>query len=135
VTSGYHERQEDLTEQTLDLHRAIASLMEELEAVDWYQQRVDAAVDPALREILAHNRDEEIEHAAMVIEWLRRNHPKFNEQLRRFLFSSGPIAGAEAGEDEHDDSSLGLGKLAAASHPIQSMNTNTEKDPDDESSE
>ncbi|MDZ7669357.1 MAG: ferritin-like domain-containing protein [Gammaproteobacteria bacterium] len=135
MTSGYHERQEDLTEQTLDLHRAIASLMEELEAVDWYQQRVDATVDPALREILAHNRDEEIEHASMVIEWLRRNHPKFDEQLRRFLFSSGPIAGAEAGEDDQGDGSLGLGKLAPARHAIQSRSTHAEKDPDDESSE
>lgn len=131
MTSGYHERQEDLTEQTLDLHRAIASLMEELEAVDWYQQRVDATVDPALREILAHNRDEEIEHASMVIEWLRRNHPKFDEQLRRFLFSSGPIAGAEGGHDEDGDGSLGLGQLK----PIHASSTHADKDPDDESSE
>jgi len=68
VTSGYHERYEDLTERTLDMHRALSSLMEELEAVDWYQQRVDATGDPALKEIRGHNRDEELEHACMVIE-------------------------------------------------------------------
>tara|TARA_Y100001933_G_scaffold99596_1_gene100036 strand:+ start:6081 stop:6437 length:357 start_codon:yes stop_codon:yes gene_type:complete len=111
VTSGYHERHEALSPETLDLHRALSSLMEELEAVDWYQQRVDATDDPALKEILAHNRDEEIEHACMVIEWLRRNHPKFDEQLRRFLFKDGPI-GHEHGEgDEGGDGSLGVGKL------------------------
>jgi ferritin-like protein len=112
VTSGYHERHEDLSEQTRDLHRALSSLMEELEAVDWYQQRVDATDDSALAEVLAHNRDEEIEHACMVIEWLRRNHPKFNEQLRRFLFTSGPIVGAESGGAAAAQAgSLGLGKL------------------------
>lgn len=122
MTSGYHERHEDLTEQTLNFHRAIVSLMEELEAVDWYQQRVDATSDPALKEILAHNRDEEIEHAAMVLEWLRRNNSKFDEQLRRFLFTSDPIAGAEAEAEGHeghggheagDDGSLGIGKPAS----------------------
>jgi uncharacterized protein len=114
VTSGYHERHEDLTEQTLNFHRAIVSLMEELEAVDWYQQRVDATSDPALKEILAHNRDEEIEHAAMVLEWLRRNNSTFDEQLRRFLFTGGPIAGAEAEAQEADnDGSLGVGKPAS----------------------
>jgi hypothetical protein len=116
VTSeSYHERHEDLSEQTRDLHRALTSLMEELEAVDWYQQRVDATTDQALKEILAHNRDEEIEHAAMVIEWLRRNHPKFDEQLRKFLFSTGPIVHEDEDEEEagggSGDGSLGLGNL------------------------
>ena len=111
MTTGYHERYEDLTEQTMDLHRALASLMEELEAVDWYQQRVDATGDQALKEVLAHNRDEEIEHACMVIEWLRRNHPKFDEQLRRFLFRSGSIVAEEEEEDSAGEGSLGLGKL------------------------
>lgn len=98
TSSAYHERHEDLSDSSRDLHRAIVSLMEELEAVDWYQQRVEAATDDELRAILAHNRDEEIEHAAMVIEWLRRNHPKFDEQLRRFLFTTDPIVGTE-GDD------------------------------------
>lgn len=115
MTSGYHERHEDMTTTTLDFHRAISSLMEELEAVDWYQQRVDATEDEALKAILAHNRDEEIEHAAMVLEWLRRNNGKFDEQLRKFLFTSGPIVGTEGGHDDEEeaggDGSLGIGDL------------------------
>lgn len=118
MTSGYHERHEDLTERTRDLHRALSSLMEELEAVNWYQQRVDATGDPALRDILGHNRDEEIEHACMVIEWLRRNHPKFDEQLRRFLFTDGPIVGAEEDEDP-GTGSLGLGKLTQSPDAVR----------------
>lgn len=117
MTAPLHERYEDLSESALDLHRAISSLMEELEAVDWYQQRVDATVDPALKEILAHNRDEEIEHAAMVMEWLRRNHPKFDEQMKKFLFTSGPIVGREEGEGHEagGDGSLGIGGLKPGS--------------------
>jgi uncharacterized protein len=116
VTSGYHERHEDMTPATLDFHRAIASLMEELEAVDWYQQRVDATQDEALKAILAHNRDEEIEHAAMVLEWLRRHNGTFDEQLRKFLFTDGPIVGAEESHGGDDGGSpaggsLGLGSL------------------------
>ncbi|MEQ8483879.1 MAG: ferritin-like domain-containing protein [Pseudomonadales bacterium] len=116
MTSGFHERHEDMTSTTLDFHRAISSLMEELEAVDWYQQRVDATEDEALKAILAHNRDEEIEHAAMVLEWLRRNNGKFDEQLRKFLFTSGPIVGTEGGHDDEEaaaggDGSLGIGDL------------------------
>jgi len=95
TSTSYHERHEDLSEESRNLHRAIASLMEELEAVDWYQQRVDATADAALKEILAHNRDEEIEHAAMVLEWLRRNNAKFDEQLRRYLFTTDPIVAVE----------------------------------------
>jgi len=85
-SESYHEPVEELSEATRDMHRAIESLMEELEAVDWYNQRVDACKDKKLAAILAHNRDEEIEHAAMVLEWLRRNNKVFDEQLRRFLF-------------------------------------------------
>jgi uncharacterized protein len=95
TSESYHERHEDLSEGSRDLHRALTSLMEELEAVDWYQQRVDATSDPALKEILAHNRDEEIEHAAMVLEWLRRRNATFDEQLRRYLFTTEPIVAAE----------------------------------------
>jgi len=79
----------------MDRHRAIVSLMEELEAVDWYDQRIDAARDPELRAILAHNRDEEKEHAAMVLEWLRRRDPKWDEQLRDYLFTDKPIVALE----------------------------------------
>jgi len=90
---GYHEPVDKLTVQTMDFHRAVVSLIEELEAVDWYNQRVDACTDPELRAILAHNRDEEIEHAAMTLEWIRRHNPVFDKELRDTLFKSGPIAG------------------------------------------
>jgi len=88
---GYHEPIEKLSSATQDFHRAIVSLIEELEAVDWYNQRVDACVDPELKRVLAHNRDEEIEHAAMTLEWIRRNNSKFDEELRERLFKAGPI--------------------------------------------
>jgi hypothetical protein len=74
------------------MHRAVVSLMEELEAADWYNQRIDACKDRELAAILAHNRDEEKEHAAMVLEWIRRKDPKFDEHLREFLFTDKPIA-------------------------------------------
>ena len=92
---GYHEAALELTDRTRDMHRAIVSLMEELEAVDWYQQRVDACKDDDLRAILAHNRDEEKEHAAMVIEWIRRHDPKFDKELRDYLFTDKPIVEME----------------------------------------
>ena len=88
----YHEPTEELSTETRDMHRAISSLMEELEAVDWYNQRVNACKDQELRAILAHNRDEEKEHAAMVLEWIRRQDPSFDEHLRDFLFTDKPIA-------------------------------------------
>ncbi len=92
ANEGYHEAIEDLSDETRDMHRAIVSLMEELEAVDWYNQRVDACKDAELAAILAHNRDEEKEHAAMVLEWIRRKDPKLDEELRDALFKDGPIA-------------------------------------------
>jgi len=87
ANEGYHEPIEELSAETRDMHRAIISLMEELEAVDWYNQRVDACKDPELRAILKHNRDEEKEHAAMVMEWIRRHDPKFDKKLRDYLFT------------------------------------------------
>ena len=89
---GYHEAIEELSAETRDMHRAITSLMEELEAVDWYNQRMDACKDPELRAILKHNRDEEKEHAAMVMEWIRRHDPKFDKELRDYLFTDKKIA-------------------------------------------
>jgi hypothetical protein len=89
---GYHEAIEELSTETRDMHRAITSLMEELEAVDWYNQRVDACKDPELRAILKHNRDEEKEHAAMVMEWIRRHDPRFDKELRDYLFTDKIIA-------------------------------------------
>jgi len=89
---GYHGPIEELSDETRDMHRAILSLMEELEAVDWYNQRVDACKDEDLRAILVHNRDEEKEHAAMVLEWIRRRDPKFDGELKDYLFTEKPIA-------------------------------------------
>ncbi len=89
---GFHESIDDLSEQTRDMHRALVSLMEELEAVDWYNQRMDACKDNELRAILKHNRDEEKEHAAMVLEWIRRHDPKFDKELKDYLFTDKKIA-------------------------------------------
>jgi len=115
-----HEDPQKFGPQTIDQHRAIVSLMEELEAVDWYNQRVEAATDDELRTILAHNRDEEKEHAAMVLEWLRRHDPVLDQHLRTFLFSEGPVGDKEEGLHEDGgaasaagggDGSLGIGSL------------------------
>lgn len=84
---GYHEPISELSDKTRDMHRAIVSAMEELEAVDWYNQRVDTCKDPELKKILQHNADEEKEHAAMVLEWIRRNDPVFDKELREWLFT------------------------------------------------
>ena len=89
---SYHEPPSELSANTRDMHRAVSSLMEELEAVDWYNQRVDACTDPELKAILAHNRDEEKEHAAMVLEWIRRHDPSFDKELKDYLFTDKPIA-------------------------------------------
>jgi ferritin-like protein len=95
-STTFHESEAQLKPATRDLHRAIVSLMEELEAIDWYQQRVDATDSAELREILGHNRDEEKEHAAMVLEWIRRQDPTFDAKLREYLFTEGSIVGREA---------------------------------------
>jgi hypothetical protein len=92
ANEGYHEPIEELSDETRDMHRAITSLMEELEAVDWYNQRVDACKDKDLRAILAHNRDEEKEHAAMVLEWIRRKDPRFDKEMKDYLFTDKTIA-------------------------------------------
>jgi uncharacterized protein len=91
----YHEPLDKLSLTTQDMHRALVSLQEELEAVDWYQQRADACEDAELRDILLHNMREEIEHASMVLEWLRRNHPDFATHLRTYLFQEKPILAVE----------------------------------------
>ena len=117
-SGSFHEREDALSPETRDRHRAIVSIMEELEAVDWYDQRVDAAGDAELRAILAHNRDEEKEHAAMTLEWLRRHDDKWDEQLRNYLFTDKPILEREEELEEGDvadgggdDGSLGIGSL------------------------
>jgi uncharacterized protein len=95
-SAGLHEPEDRLTPETIDRHRALVSIQEELEAVDWYAQRVDAATDAELAAVLAHNRDEEKEHAAMAIEWLRRHDPVLDRHLRTYLFTSGSIIDIEA---------------------------------------
>jgi hypothetical protein len=108
--SQYHEPYEVLNEKTKDITRALQSLKEEIEAVDWYNQRVDASKDQALKEIMAHNRDEEIEHAVMSIEWLRRNMDGWDEELRTYLFTEGSLLDVEEGaENEEDENKSGLG--------------------------
>lgn len=94
-SAGYHEPFERLSPKTRDLHRAYTSLQEELEAVDWYQQRIDVIEDHELKEILEHNRDEEKEHAVMILEWIRRNDPALARQLDMKLKKPGRIAEEE----------------------------------------
>ncbi|NIJ42917.1 hypothetical protein FHS78_003225 [Parvibaculum indicum] len=90
-SEGLHEPYDKLSPQALDFHRAIVSLMEELEAVDWYNQRAENTTDPELKKILEHNRDEEIEHAVMVMEWLRRNNDVFGHEMEERLFKDATI--------------------------------------------
>ena len=114
-SASLHEREDRLPPATRDMHRALASRMEELEAIDWYQQRVDASDDEELKRVLAHNRDEEKEHAAMALEWLRRRDAMLDQHLRTYLFTSGSIlereAAAEASGASPDAGSLGIGDL------------------------
>lgn len=114
-SEGLHEPPGSLSPETIELHRAIVSLMEELEAIDWYGQRVDASKDPALKGVLAHNRAEEIEHAVMTLEWIRRHDSHFDAQLREILFREGPITGdhqaGSDGSEAADESALGVGAL------------------------
>ena len=116
--ANFHEESHDLSEQAKDFSRALNSLKEEIEAVDWYHQRVDATKDPKLAEILAHNRDEEIEHACMTIEWLRRNMPGWEENMRTYFFTSDEITGIEEGDTDGEkggsaspSGDLGIGKV------------------------
>ena len=95
ASATLHEPEAQLSERTVDLHRALVSLREELEAVDWYRQRADACADPQLRRILEHNMREEIEHASMLLEWLRRERADFARHLATYLGSEGPITEVE----------------------------------------
>jgi uncharacterized protein len=102
ASEGLHEQSELLGEATVDYHRAMTSLGEELEAIDWYDQRVDATSDAALAAVLAHNRDDEKEHAAMTLEWIRRRDPALDAELRKFLFTTEPITEIGAGDADGD---------------------------------
>jgi ferritin-like protein len=118
-SEGLHETRDALSPGTIDRHRALTSLQEELEAADWYDQRVDATQDAELASILAHNRDEEKEHAMMLLEWLRRHDPTLDRHMRTYLFSEEAITGIEAAaaRDPGGDvpGSLGLGGLKGRS--------------------
>ena len=117
-----HEDANKIGPAVIDRHRAVTSLMEELEAIDWYDQRVAATDDPSLKEILAHNRDEEKEHASMVLEWLRRHDETLSGHLKTYLFTTGEITGIEAiaegtagdGATADGDGGLGIGSLRQA---------------------
>jgi uncharacterized protein len=111
---GLHEPEDRLPADVIDRHRAIVSIQEELEAIDWYDQRVAATDDPDLGAVLAHNRDEEKEHAAMTLEWLRRHDPVLDRHLRTYLFTSGPITDVEAraeGSTGAEAASLDIGRI------------------------
>ena len=99
ASQGFHEDESRLSSRTKDLHRALVSLQEELEAVDWYNQRADAVEDPELRRILRHNRDEEKEHASMLLEWIRRNDVAFARMMRLHTGHGGPIVSEEELEE------------------------------------
>ena len=123
-SEGLHEPEALLSPETIDRHRALTSLQEELEAADWYDQRVDATTDSELAAILAHNRDEEKEHAMMLLEWLRRHDPVLDGHMRTYLFSEGPLTEIEAqsdggsgdgGSGDGGSGSLGLGDMRGQS--------------------
>jgi ferritin-like protein len=111
MANQYHEPVAELSAEDRNFVRALMSLKEEVEAVDWYHQRVATCSDPQLKAILAHNRDEEIEHACMTLEWLRRNMPGWDEELRTYLFSTGDITllEEEGGEGEEAQAESGQG--------------------------
>lgn len=116
MTIEYHEPPQELSAETRDLHRAFCTLVEELEAIDWYLHRLDVSEDPDLRAMMAHNQHEECEHAAMALEYLRRRVPKLDEYLRQYLFTEGNLVeieadgDGEAGPTDGSDTSLGLAR-------------------------
>jgi uncharacterized protein len=114
ASEGLHEQAELLGEETIDHHRAFTSLIEELEAVDWYDQRVHATKDSSLADILAHNRDEEKEHASMTLEWLRRRDPVLDRHLRTYLFTTEPVTQVEV-EAESGGEAAGTGSVGSLS--------------------
>ena len=111
-SAGYHESEDKLRPETQDNHRALTSMQEELEAADWYDQRVDAATDQDLKDILAHNRDEEKEHFAMLLEWFRRRDATMDAHLKQYLFSTGSLIGLEKEQAAEDLGAAGGEKSA-----------------------
>ncbi len=94
-SAQWHENYDDMSDDVLNFSRALKSLQEELEAVDWYMQRAQATKDDQLKRILLHNRNEEIEHAMMVLEYLRRMDPTFNKHMKTYLFTTADILEVE----------------------------------------
>ena len=114
---GLHEPPELLSGETRNLHRALISLIEELEAIDWYQQRADACDDSALKAVMLHNRNEEVEHGMMTLEWIRRHDPTFDKFMRRYLFTEQDIIEIEEAADVQEakeEMAKGEGAAAAA---------------------
>jgi ferritin-like protein len=111
VKMGLYVPFSELSKEAISLDHAIASLMEELEAVNYYHQRAEIASDKPLKDLMIHNRDEEIEHAAMLFEWLRRNMPEFDEEMRKYLFTEAPITEVESSGKGTETGSLGIGSL------------------------
>ncbi|MCA1849620.1 MAG: ferritin [Acidobacteria bacterium] len=103
TSAEWHEDYDKMSDEALDFSRAVKSVQEELEAVDWYNQRAQATTDEQLRRILEHNRDEEIEHAMMGLEYLRRISPVFDKHMRTYLFTEGDIVEKES-EDRTQES-------------------------------
>ena len=117
ASEGLHEAADLLDEETVDHHRAMTSLCEELEAVDWYDQRVHATSDASLAAVLAHNRDEEKEHASMTLEWLRRRDPVLDRHLRTYLFHAEEITEIEAEAESGSGSGSEPGSGAGGAGP------------------
>lgn len=109
-----HEERSELTPEILDRHRAISTIMEELEAIDWYDQRIKASTNQELQAVLQHNRNEEKEHASMLLEWLRRHDQELDTHLRNYLFSAGPIREEAPEESSVSVGDLGIGSLRCA---------------------
>jgi len=123
-SASYHESLDKLSPETQDMHRAIVSLQEELEAADWYRQRADACGDEELKAILLHNMREEIEHAAMILEWLRRNDTDFSKHLKTYLFTTEPIMEVEEADTAGEASgSTSPADASPASRPSLTIGT------------
>lgn len=121
ASDSYHEPVDLLSDATKNLHRAIVSLMEELEAIDWYQQRAEATPDADLRAVLVHNKNEEVEHAMMTLEWIRRHDPEFDRSMRTYLFTEGAITELEKEAEKEGGSPPSAGSGGGGSLSIGSL--------------
>jgi hypothetical protein len=127
-SASLHESEHRLTPGTIDRHRALVSIQEELEAVDWYDQRAEATDDAELAAVLAHNRDEEKEHACMTLEWLRRQDPALDGHLRTYLFTTDPVVAVERAA-ERAEPGASSGSSASGSLGIGDLRTTSRNDP------